>query len=237
MTAQRRRGGGAAAAAAAGASGGGNENAVECSHSLMRSSRVFFLAFIFGLFSLSLCDRYDDLCDAIVKYAQLAAIERNKKNEAQAAKYAASARSSFISAIKEDDNEAQAYVNYAQFLFNMNRPDESLEYWQQARKRTNPNDQGQSETGSNIDVISWIDSRIALAKYAHYSMQRDTVYSRGQGNITKALKWAEKQFEVYGSPSILFEMATMEVWLTFPHGAGLRNLTLFPSAPHNTAKG
>ena len=161
--------------------------------------------------NLAASDRYDNLCDEIVRHALQAAIERNKRNEVLASKHSAAARSTFISAIKENDREPQAYVNYAQFLFNMNRPDESLDYWEHARKRSKSNGRGQSETGADFDVLSWIDSRIALAKYAHYSIQRDKAYSSGQGNITKALKWAEKQLEVYGSPNIMFEMATMEV--------------------------
>ena len=174
----------------------------------MRNGDVF-LFIIF--FSAVLGDRYDELCDEIVVHAQRAAVERNRRNEARAGKHTAAALQSFKAAVKVNDKEPQAYVNYAQFLFNINRPQDSLQYWEGARKRARPSDKGQADTGQDVDVISWIDSRIALAKYAHASMQRDKAYALGQGNISEAIGWAEQQVAIYGSPFVMFEMATMEV--------------------------
>jgi hypothetical protein len=180
-----------------------------CIKSLHMWLRLVGILFIF-VFTVN-CDRYDQLCDEIVSNAQLSVSARKRGKDAKASKYASAAFSSLKSAIKENDREPQAYLNYAQFLLNANRPLESIEYWESARSRTRSGEKGANDAGSEIDAREWIDSRIKLAKYAHYSMQRDKAYSSGQGNITEALSWAEQQLAVYNSPTVMFDMATLEV--------------------------
>mmetsp|Transcript_43656 Transcript_43656/g.116700 ORF Transcript_43656/g.116700 Transcript_43656/m.116700 type:complete len:211 (+) Transcript_43656:67-699(+) len=162
----------------------------------------------------SVQSQYDDLCDKIVEYSGLAAQSHNKGNFRQAEKYVSLAKKSFLSAVKLDDSDPQAYLNYAQFLLNANKPAESLQYWANARLKIQASNLA-AEPGPDGEatLLSWIDSKIALSKYAHYSIERDRSYAGGQGNISQALAWAVLQLSVYQSPQTHFDIATLEVIL------------------------
>ena len=180
---------------------------------------------------------YSALCDSIVDHARAAARLHNAGQVEAALQEVDAARSVFREAVAVDDSQPQAYFNMANFLLNSQHLEESLPLWEAAAARvlpavdhheSNPNSGGSSSSSSssnnnNNNNRAEVEEALRLrdfflqkrtyAQFGVHSMRRDAAYSGGSGNLTEALQHARHQLEIYPSPEVYFDMATLQTML------------------------
>lgn len=167
---------------------------------------------------------YDDLCDGIVDHARRASRLHNVGDEDASRREREAARADFEEAVRLDSSRPQAYLNMANFLYNTQQLNESLVYWEIAREKLPPD--------VDPDVVAYVERRSKRTLFGVYSIARDRVYDSGQGNLTGAMHWIEKQLEVYEEhPEILFDAGIVSVM----RNASDRVVAQYLTASHNAA--
>ena len=68
-----------------------------------------------------------------------------------------------------DPLNPQAYANVANFFHNIQRFEEAMEMWKEAKDHT-----------EDEDMQAYLESRRRLSQYGLYSIQRDRAYEGGQ---------------------------------------------------------
>ena len=132
-------------------------------------------------------DQYDDLNNAIIRNAQLASQAHNAGNHAAAEQHIAAAERAFADAAALAPGEAQAYATAANFLLNTHRFDESIAQWDAALARVPAGNPARHQ----------LADRARYTRFARASKGRDDAYAGGQGNLTAAVEWAERQRAAY----------------------------------------
>jgi len=109
---------------------------------------------------------YDALVDTVVRHAQSAAQRKNAGDEAGADAAVKAALHALQLAKKMDPSHPQAYMTGGTFFLNMNRFEEALDHWNEAKKRLAKGHHYQAH----------LDERIQHTQLGMVSVQRDQVY-------------------------------------------------------------
>jgi len=144
--------------------------------------------------------KYDVLCDEIISAAQLCASAHNQNDASGAKKAEEEVQRTFQKAVALEPNEPQAYMHLATFYTNSNRFDKATELWEKILTVL---------SSDQTDVVKHVQSQLKHCQYGKISVARDQAYKNGEGDIHIALELAKQQLEVYYSPRILFDLATL----------------------------
>jgi hypothetical protein len=150
--------------------------------------------------------KYDVLCDSIIAAAQLCASAHNKNDASGAKKAEEEVQRTFQEAVTLEPNEPQAYMHLATFYTNSHRFDKATELWEKILTIL-PSDQ--PATAGQPDVAEHVRGQLKHCRYGKISVARDQVYKHGEGDIHAAVELAKQQLQIYYSPRILFDLATL----------------------------
>ena len=162
---------------------------------------LLILLFLSNIHGLESVNNYDSICEQIIKAAKACAQAHNQ-NDHEAAEIAQSkVLSTFAKAIAIEPKEPQAYMHMATFYTNSHQFDESVQMWQTVLPLL---------PSTRQDLIQMVQNSIKQANYGKLSTTRDAIYSHGEGDINAAVDMIQKQLEIYYSPRILFDLATLQ---------------------------
>ena len=162
---------------------------------------LLILLFLSNIHGLESVNNYDSICEQIIKAAKACAQAHNQ-NDHEAAEIAQSkVLSTFAQAIAIEPKEPQAYMHMATFYTNSHQFDESVQMWQTVLPLL---------PSTRQDLIQMVQNSIKQANYGKLSTTRDAIYSHGEGDINAAVDMIQKQLEIYYSPRILFDLATLQ---------------------------
>ncbi|EGD83513.1 hypothetical protein PTSG_12129 [Salpingoeca rosetta] len=179
-----------------------------CAVATTSVERTMMTAVLLGLCLLLCCctsvcigsARYDAECDAIISHAKQAAYYHNQGQLDASEREHALAFEAFERAVTIDPHDPQAFANMAIYSYNSQRFDHCLEYWEQVLKRLSADD---------VQMHAVVAAKMRDCRFGRLSVNRDKAYNAGQGNITEALEWAQKQLAMIPSPETHSGIATM----------------------------
>eukprot|EP00927_Polykrikos_kofoidii_P015540 TRINITY_DN16924_c0_g1_i1.p1 TRINITY_DN16924_c0_g1~~TRINITY_DN16924_c0_g1_i1.p1 ORF type:complete len:688 (-),score=124.24 TRINITY_DN16924_c0_g1_i1:132-2195(-) len=158
----------------------------------------FLVHLVFSRLTVARGDPYDDQCEAIERHATMASRLYNQGRAQEGFAALDDARKSFKAAKKLNPKEPQAYISFALAMLNSMNFDEALKAWRGAKKRI-----------SDPSLFDWIDGRIRWTRFGKVSVQRDKMYSHGQGDLITSLSFMDKQLDIYPeSPVLRHDKAT-----------------------------
>ena len=146
-------------------------------------------------------NNYDTICEEIVNAAKRCAQYHNQNKPSLASEAENDVVTHFDKAVSLEPNEPQAYMHMATFYSNSHQFDNSIKMWNTVLPLLQNSDRA--------DLVNMAKQQIKHCQYGKLSKERDNIYSDGEGDIDAAVDMIRRQLDIYYSPRMLFDLATL----------------------------
>ena len=152
---------------------------------------------------------YDDKCDALIRLADKARKQYQGGNRDRGESTMAKIKKTYEEALALEPEELQAPLNYGTILVNANKLDEAEYVWTQLQAKLTDD-----VLKENPFLMAYAKGKANLCRYGKVSMEKDTVYAGGKGDVQKAIELVGKQLALRPMPQILYDRATLNVMVS-----------------------
>ncbi|KAF4678082.1 hypothetical protein FOL47_005361 [Perkinsus chesapeaki] len=173
---------------------------------------VYVLEVIFCALSAAVAQdsRYEQLCERMLSLAEKADKAAARSDFQKAMRHLKKVRGLYAEAIELEPDEPQAHLTMANLELNANYMDNSLKAWEAASRAVDASEGRSISSERATELREQIAGRQRKTLIGKVSMERDRVYRKGQGNISKSIELAKRQVElVPNHPLNLHDLGTM----------------------------